>query len=207
MKSNSDVVVVRTGTANMASILAAFHRLGASVSIARTADELTSAARIVLPGVGAFESAMNFLKRDGMDRALAMRLQKGKATLCICLGMQLLYERSEESPGINGLGVLCGTVKRFQPGVRIPHMGWNHISAHSSCVHLESGYGYFANSFRVEAAHAPWNVATSDYGGLFVAAMECGPILACQFHPELSGTFGQGLLRRWLASHLGHLRC
>ena len=103
-----------------------------------------------------------------------------------------------ESPGVGGLGCLDARVAHFPAGVRAPQFGWNAVVAGRDCALLRDGYAYFANSYRLPAAPAGWATATADHGGAFVAAMERGSVLACQFHPELSGSYGAQLLARWL---------
>jgi imidazole glycerol-phosphate synthase subunit HisH len=152
----------------------------------------------VLPGVGTLAAAMAQLEADGLVEPLRARLLAGRPTLAVCLGLQLLCEESEESPGRRGLGIVPARVTKLGAEVRVPQLGWNRIVPQPSCRLLEEGYVYFANSYRLEEAPAGWSAAMSDYGGPFVAAMERGAVLACQFHPELSGRFGLELLRRWL---------
>ncbi len=193
-----DVVVVATGTANLASVLAGLKRSGARPRLARSPAEVLTAPAAVLPGVGALGTAMGKLVRDEMVPALQERIAAGLPTLAVCLGLQLLAEGSEESPGVPGLGVFPGMVTRYPDSVRVPQMGWNKIQADPGCQLLQAGYAYFANSFRLEAAPPGWMAAWCDYAGPFVAALERGPVLACQFHPELSGDFGQALLTRWV---------
>lgn len=115
----------------------------------------------------------------------------------MCVGLQVLFEESEESPGSEGLGVLPGKVGRFPDTVRVPQFGWNRIEPEPGCRYLEPGYAYFANSYRALAAPG-CKVARAEHGDRFVAAVERGPLLACQFHPELSGAFGHRLIARWL---------
>lgn len=197
----TEVVVVPTGVANMASALAGLRRAGAEPRLAADASELIAAERVLLPGVGAFGVGMERLRAGGFDRALIERVQADRPTLAICLGLQLLCQSSEEDPGVDGLGLVGGQVRRFRsrPGLRIPQLGWNRIEAQPGCKRLASGTVYFANSFRLEQAPKGCAVATADHGGPFVAAFERGALLACQFHPELSGPFGQALLRRFVA--------
>ncbi len=197
----TDVVVVRTGTANLASVLAGLERIGARARLSEDAADVDRAAKLVLPGVGTLAAAMAQLRANGLDRALRRRVEQGRPTLAICLGLQMLCEASDESPGERGLGIIPGRATRFSngagSGLRVPQLGWNGISARSGCRLLQDGHAYFANSYRLAEPPPGWRVALADYGGPFVAAVERGPVLACQFHPELSGSFGMGLLRRW----------
>ena len=192
------VVVVPTGTANMASVEAAFRRLGTDVSLAETPRDISQADRLVLPGVGAFAAAMGRIDEEGWRQPLVDRIEAGRATLAICLGMQLLCETSEESPGSVGLGVVSETVTRLPSDLTVPQLGWNQIEPDPQCRFLEAGWGYFANSFKLASASNGWTEARTRYGGEFVSAMEQGDVLACQFHPELSGVWGSDLLTRWL---------
>jgi imidazole glycerol-phosphate synthase subunit HisH len=190
------VVVLPTGTANLASVVAALTRLGAPARIAREAAEVAEADRVVLPGVGTFGATMAGLRAAGLDGAIAARARSGASILAMCVGLQVLFETSEESPG-EGLGVLSGRVGRFPAAVRVPQFGWNRIEPEPGCRYLEAGYAYFANSFRALAAPG-CKVARAEHGEAFVAALERGSLLACQFHPELSGAFGHALMARWL---------
>lgn len=192
------LMVVPTGTANTASVLAAFRRLGTSPRIAQVGDDVLGADRVVLPGVGSFGAAMDEVDRVGMRDALRERLAEGRPMLAICVGMQLLAVSSEESEGAAGLGHVDSTVGRFPETVRVPQLGWNQVEAEARCRFLSDGWAYFANSYRIDELPDGWSGATSDHGGEFVAAMERGEVLACQFHPELSGAWGSGVLAAWL---------
>lgn len=194
----ADLVVVSTGTANIASVMAAFRRLGAEPSLAGDPEAVNGAARVVLPGVGSFGAAMDELDRTRMREVLISRLRCDRATLAICVGMQLLARVSEESDGVPGLAEVNRDVSRFPETERVPQLGWNEVSARAGCQFLANGWAYFANSYRFERAPDGWAVAVSDHGGEFVAGMERGAILACQFHPELSGSWGGSILERWL---------
>jgi glutamine amidotransferase len=190
---------VPTGVANLASVTAAFARLDCELVPATEATAIATAQRLLLPGVGQFGAACQRLQAAGMMQALRERLERGAPTLAICLGMQLCADGSDEAPQHRGLGVLQGRLQRFPPTVRCPQMGWNAVAAPADTRLLRNGHAYFANSYRLAAAPAGWHAATAEHGGSFVAALERGAVLLCQFHPELSGSYGQELLARWLA--------
>jgi imidazole glycerol phosphate synthase glutamine amidotransferase subunit len=193
----TEVLIVPTGTANIASVMAAFRRLGATPRVALDRAAVVAASHVMLPGVGAFAASMSRLADDGLDGALRERIAADRPTMAICVGHQLLFETSEESPAARGLGIVKGSLARFPKGVRVPQFGWNEVEAGDDSLLLESGYAYFANSYR--ALEAPgWRVATAEHGGVFVAAMERGNVIGCQFHPELSGAYGAALMSRFL---------
>jgi imidazole glycerol phosphate synthase glutamine amidotransferase subunit len=194
----SQVVMVPTGTANVASVAAAFTRLGAGLTTAAGPGDVSGAAGVVLPGVGAFGAAIGQVEALGLREALRERIEQGKPTLAVCVGMQLLCHYSEESPGAKGLAVLDDTVTRFGGDTRVPQLGWNRVEPAPGSRLLEPGWAYFANSYHINRAPDGWRSATTEYGGRFVSALERGSILACQFHPELSGSWGSSLLGRWL---------
>jgi imidazole glycerol phosphate synthase glutamine amidotransferase subunit len=196
----SEVVVIRTGTANTASVAAAIRRAGCEVRLSQDPNDASSAARLVLPGVGAFGSVVSRIDELQLRETLTRRITKRQPTLAICLGLQLLAQGSDETPGVEGLGVLPSRVTGFGEGLRVPHLGWNRVSADESCLLLEDGDAYFANSYKLDRPPGGWAAATADHGGRFVAAVESGPVLACQFHPELSGPWGQRLIERWLSA-------
>jgi glutamine amidotransferase len=191
------VVVVPTGTANLASVCAALMRFGARPCLAEDAAMIEDATHVVLPGVGSFGATMAGLREAGFDAALAARVEVGRATLAMCVGLQVLFEASDESPHARGLAAFPGRVGRFPEAVRVPQFGWNRVEPEVGCRLLEPGYAYFANSYRVQDAPG-CAIATAEHGGRFVAALERGHVLACQFHPELSGAYGQALIARWL---------
>jgi len=203
-----EVAIVRTGVANMASVRAAFERLGAHAVVTVDPGQIASASHVMLPGVGAFGAGMAALRAADLGAVLLERIAADRPTIAICLGLQLLCESSEETPGVRGLGLLPVAATRFVAAARshlkVPQLGWNRIEAPSGARFLRPGHAYFANSFKISdvpqgASTQPgWQVARADYGGPFVAALERGNVLACQFHPELSGPWGQALLGRWL---------
>lgn len=190
-----DVLIVATGVANTRSVIEAFGALGVACRIADNASDLSSADHVVLPGVGSFQAGA--LAIEGLRQSIVNRIGRGMPTLGICLGYQLFFESSEESIEASGLGVLPGTLAKFEEGVRIPQMGWNRVDA-PDCRLLGSGYAYFANSYVAKEPPEGWLTATATYGGPFVAGIERGYVVGCQFHPELSGDYGLGILERWL---------
>ncbi len=192
------VVVVRTGTANLASVVAALGRAGRTVEVTSEPGPVADAQRLVLPGVGSFGPVAATLCELGLAEPLAERIRHGRPTLAICLGLQLLATDSEEDPDVPGLGVLPGTASRFPDTVRVPQLGWNAIHASPDCRLLRDGAAYFANSYRLGEIPQGWTGALADHAGPFVAAVERGAVLGCQFHPELSGDWGQSLIERWL---------
>ncbi len=192
------VHVVRTGTANLASVVGALDRQGVTAVLTSDARELSEAHALVLPGVGSFAAAIAAIDHNGLAPLLRDRVATGRPTLCICLGLQVLFEESEESPGVRGLGAVYGRITRFSADVRVPQLGWNAVEADQQCRLLRSGVAYYANSYRADQAPAGWSAAWTDHGGRFIAAIERGPVLACQFHPELSGPWGAAILSRWL---------
>lgn len=192
------IAIIDTGVANLASVRAALARCGVDSIATREAGVVESAPGVVLPGVGAFGAGMALLERASLVEPLWARVRTGRPLLAICLGMQLLFEESEESPGIGGFGFASGHVRAFPDTVAVPQFGWNAVQDNEGlCV--GDGVAYFANSFRVAEAPDGWACAWSDHGGRFVSAMSRGGVLACQFHPELSGAYGHGILRSWCA--------
>src|SRR3989442_1510371 len=194
----SDVVILDSGVANLASIAGAFRRLNASVVVTADPAIAGDATRLVLPGVGAFGAGMGALSSHGLDTVIRHRASAGTPILGICLGMQMLCEASDEALGFAGLGVVAGTWRRLPPHMRIPHLGWNSVTPEPEARLLLPGVAAFANSYALRQGPAGWTTAWTTHGVPFIAALERGPMLACQFHPELSGGYGAALLERWL---------
>lgn len=197
--SAATVIIVRTSVANTASVLAAFRRAGAAASLEDDPDAVRSAECVVLPGVGAFGAAMAALRTRCLDQAIRDRIQADRPTLAICLGLQLLAESSEESPDETGFGVVPDRATRFPSSLRVPQLGWNRVQPDAGARLLRAGDAYFANSYCLRECPAGWHASWADYGHRFIAAIERGAVLACQFHPELSGLWGIELLQRWMA--------
>lgn len=194
----TDVVIVDSGVANLASVQAAFTRLGATTTVTSDPAVVRSAPRLVIPGVGAFGAGVASLRSKGLDVPIREAFARGQPVLAICLGLQVLCEASEESPGIDGLGVVRGACRRLPDEARVPHLGWNVVRPEVDCQVLAPMHASFANSFALRHAPPGWSVAWTEHGRPFIAGIERDAIVACQFHPELSGTAGQQLLRRWL---------
>jgi imidazole glycerol phosphate synthase glutamine amidotransferase subunit len=194
----SDLTIIDLGIANRASVANAFARLRASYDFGSTEADVRTSRRLVLPGVGAFGSGMGRLRAQGLIDAVRDAIARGTPTLGICLGFQLLCETSEESPSVEGLGVIPGRCTRLPSDVRVPHLGWNAVRAPVGASLVTSGMAAFANSYALREPPPQWNVSHAVHGAPFVAAAERGSILACQFHPELSGGWGVDLLARWL---------
>lgn len=191
------VSIVDTRLANIASILAAMERLGLDARIVDAPAQIASADRLILPGVGSFGAAMERLRALGVVDALRERIESDRPTLCVCLGMQLLFESSEESPGVEGLSVVPGAIRRFRSPPRRTHFGWSAVTLGDERTIVQPGYAYFAHSYCATDAPADWSTSRAALGEPFIASIQRGTTLACQFHPELSGAWGLSLLARW----------
>lgn len=194
----ADVALVDAGGANFASVRCAFERLGARVEVARDADGLRGARRIVLPGVGAAAPAMALLRERGFDQALR---SAGVPLLGICLGMQLLFSTSAEGQ-VATLGLLPGRVEALRPapGVRVPHMGWNAVSPRAVSPLFEGIAAgtqmYFVHGYAAPPGEAC--IAEAVHGAPFAAAVQKGDVFGVQFHPERSAAAGARLLANFM---------
>ena len=196
------VAVLDYGIGNLRSAQKALVRVGADARLTADPTLVADAAGVVLPGVGAFGRCMEALRQARLDRVALDAVDGGVPFLAICVGMQLLYEGSEESPGVPGLGVLPGTVRRLPDGVKRPQMQWNRLDLVGEPA-LVAGlarpvWAYFVHSFAAEAGDHV--VATCDYGGPVAAAVERDRLWATQFHPEKSAAAGLAMLRNFVAS-------
>ena len=198
------IAVIDYGAGNLKSVKNALDQLGAANMRASTSKEILLADAVILPGVGEFGTAMAELERRGIKEAVIEAANGGRPLLGICLGMQLLFEAGEESPGAKGLGILPGRVPRFpaEMGLKIPHMGWNSVMPLKENRLLDGlpkgSYMYFVHSFYVKAAERADVSAISEYGLIFDAAVERGNIFGCQFHPEKSGAAGLVILKNFI---------
>lgn len=199
----TDVVVVDYGMGNVRSVEKALAHVGASVEVTSDGERVRSASRLVLPGVGAFGDAMAELRRRRLIEPLKEAIEAGKPFLGICLGLQVLFETSEESPGTRGLGIVPGEVKRFRTHLKVPHMGWNELAIRRPCPLFEEiddrPFVYFVHSYYVVPRDEQWIAATTDYDGEFVSAVWRGRCFATQFHPEKSQLVGLRMLKNFLA--------
>ena len=196
------ICVIDYGAGNIHSVLNALRFIGAEAVLSRDPETVAAADKVLLPGVGAFGDAMEALKSSGMVKPVLEALDSGRPFLGICLGLQLLFEESEESPGVPGLGYFKGKIRRFpeDSGLRIPQIGWNDITVRqpeSVFAPADGKHVYFVHSFYLEAEEPEIVAATAVYGKEFHAAVQAGSVAACQFHPEKSGAAGLDILRRW----------
>lgn len=191
------VAIVDTGVANVRSLTTALEHLGFEGIVTSDGSFIQQASFAILPGVGSFGAAIYRIDRFNLRQPICNRILANAPTLAICLGMQLLGKGSEESAGARGLGIVPAVATRFDASLTVPQLGWNHVLPQALGA-VRDGCGYFANSYRFTTVPAGWRVAISDYGGPFISAMWRGDILACQFHPELSGEWGETLLECWL---------
>lgn len=189
---------------NLRSVEKALQALGDTVAITRDKKEILGAERVILPGVGSFGDAMERLHQYGLVEVIHEVIKKGTPFLGICLGLQLLFEHSDESQGVKGLGVLKGEILRLpdKKGMKIPHMGWNSLRIRPGMrlfTGIESGeYVYFVHSYYLQAAEETQVAASTEYTVHIHAAVESGNVFACQFHPEKSGSTGLTILKNFI---------
>lgn len=191
------VGIVDYGGGNVGSVSNALLHLGYEPVLLKETRDYVSVSKIIFPGVGNFGAAMQFLETKGIIDTLKESILEGKPFLGICLGYQVLFERSEESLGIKGLGLMKGKVIKFSKG-KIPQIGWNYVEVPKKDSLLESGYYYFVNSFFPVPENEKIIAGVSEYERVkFSSAIEYKNIWGVQFHPEKSGHLGLAFLRRW----------
>ncbi len=192
------VIVADYGMGNLRSVSKALEKVGADVEVTADVSKVSGAERLVLPGVGAFGKAVENLQEAGLIDALKDFLQSERPFLGICLGLQLLFQSSEEEDLRKGLGVIPGTVKRFREGLKVPHMGWNTLKYANQCTLFdgvpEGSYVYFVHSYYVVPTDDTVTACTTDYGTTFVSAVCRDNIAGVQFHPEKSQNLGLRVL-------------
>lgn len=198
------IAIIDYDAGNLKSVEKAFDYLGENAKITRDRDEILSADRIVLPGVGAFGDAMDKLRRYELIPVIHEAVDREIPFLGICLGLQLLFESSEESPGVEGLGLCRGRIARIPKtqGVKVPHMGWNSLQYdHPGRLFAgipEGSYVYFVHSYYLQAQDEEIVKASTQYAAHIHASIEQGNVFACQFHPEKSGEVGLAILRNFI---------
>lgn len=199
------IAIIDYDAGNLKSVQKALVCIGEEAVITRDRNTILKADKIILPGVGAFGEAMQNLQQFGLVEVIKEVVAMGKPFLGICLGLQLLFERSDESDGVEGLGILKGEILRIPDceGLKIPHMGWNSLDIKDGTVLFkglqEHPYVYFVHSYYLKAAEENDVAATTYYGTLIHASVEHENIFACQFHPEKSGRIGLQILKNFAA--------
>ena len=198
------IAILDYDAGNIKSVEKALQKLGQEVIITRDAEEILSADKVILPGVGAFGDAMNNLRKYGLDQVIYQVVENKTPFLGICLGLQLLFEKSDESVGAKGLGILQGEICRIpdKEGLKIPHMGWNSLHLQNDGRLFaglpEDSYVYFVHSYYLKAEDESIVKATTEYSTHIHASVEQGNVFACQFHPEKSSDVGLQILKNFV---------
>ena len=198
------IAIIDYDAGNIKSVEKALQKLGADVVITKDAQEILQADKVILPGVGAFGDAMANLKKFGLDKVIYEVVEKGTPFLGICLGLQLLFERSDETPGVEGLGILKGEILRIpdKDDLKIPHMGWNSLHLQNQGRLFmglsEQSYVYFVHSYYLKAEDEQIVKATTNYSVNIHASVEKDNVFACQFHPEKSSDVGLKILKNFV---------
>lgn len=198
------IAIIDYDAGNIKSVEKALILLKQDVVITRDRDTILKADKVILPGVGAFGDAMQKLKLYGLDEVISEVAKRGIPFLGICLGLQLLFESSDEAPGVEGLGVLKGKILRIpdSEGLKIPHMGWNSLHLENNGRLFkgisENSYVYFVHSYYLAAENEAIVKASTEYGTHIHASVEEGNIFACQFHPEKSSEVGLQILKNFV---------
>ena len=199
------IAIIDYDAGNIKSVQKAINLLGEETVLTREREDILAADKVILPGVGAFGDAMEKLERFGLVQVIKEVVEKGTPFLGICLGLQLLFEESEESPGVKGLGILKGKIVKIpeETGLKIPHIGWNSLDFPSEGTLFKgiqpNSYVYFVHSFYLQAEEKEIVKATTKYGVTIEASVEKGNVYACQFHPEKSSDVGLQILKNFLA--------
>lgn len=199
------IAIIDYDAGNIKSVEKALQYLGEEAVITRDRDEILKSDKVILPGVGAFGDAMEKLKQYGLVETIHEVVDRQIPFLGICLGLQLMFESSEEAPGVEGLGLLPGKILRIpkKNGMKIPHMGWNDLSIKKDARLFagleEHPYVYFVHSYYLQADDPSIVAATTEYGVTIHASVEKDNIFACQFHPEKSSIVGLQILKNFIA--------
>ncbi len=200
------IAIIDYDAGNLRSVEKALLSIGEETIVTRNHDEILAADKVVLPGVGAFGDAMRKLHEYKLVDTIHEAVDSGKPFLGICLGLQLLFRRSDESDGVEGLSILPGEILRIPdaPGIKIPHIGWNSLSVSKGAKLFEglgdNPYVYFVHSYYLRADDESIVAATAEYGGTLIhASVQRDNVYACQFHPEKSGSVGMQILKNFAA--------
>ena len=201
------IAIVDYSAGNIRSVELGFARVEAESVVTCDPEIIAAAEAVVLPGVGAFGDAMRALRERELDKAIYMAVNAGKPFLGICLGMQALFDGSEEGPGVEGLGIIPGVVKRFAGhGLKIPHMGWNSLEVVKQSALLTGmpavPYVYFVHSYACHAKNADDVLTSTEYGISFNSSVQRGNVIGMQFHPEKSGKHGQVILENFVGGRI-----
>lgn len=196
------IAIIDYGMGNLRSVQKALEKAGAKTTVTQNPDVIRRAEKIVLPGVGAMKPAMARLRSLKLIAPIKSAIAKGKPFLGICLGLQLLFEESEEGGAVKGLGIFKGSVKKFK-GIKVPHMGWNQIHVNDRACPIFLGIPdladvYFCHSYFVNPGDAHVTVTTTDYKNDFTSSVRKGNIFGVQFHPEKSQEVGLKLLKNFI---------
>lgn len=195
------IVIIDYGMGNLRSVQNGFAEAGFATVVSGDPDELAQADGLVLPGVGAFGQAMERLRRDGLDQVIRQQVAKGVPLLGICLGLQLLFDHSEEMGDHSGLGLIPGDVVLFNGELKVPQVGWNQLDIkreHPLLAGIVNGdYFYFVHSYYVRPKDSAVHLATADYGEAFPAVVQKDNVFGIQFHPEKSSRLGLQILKNF----------
>ena len=198
------IAIIDYDAGNIKSVEKALIHLGQEVIVTGEKEQIEKADKVILPGVGAFGDAMRNLRQSGLDKVIREVVDRGTLFLGICLGLQVLFESSEEAPGVQGLGILEGKILRIpqKEGMKIPHMGWKSLCLKNEgrlFKGIEEGaFVYFVHSYYLKAANEKIVKASAQYGVSIDASVEQGNLFACQFHPEKSSEVGLRILKNFV---------
>lgn len=198
------IAIIDYDAGNIKSVEKALHFLGEEAIVTRERESILNAEKVILPGVGSFGDAMGKIRGYGLEEVIREVVEKGTPFLGICLGLQLLFERSDESKGVEGLGILKGEILKIpeREGLKVPQIGWNSLKYPNKGKLFagisEDSYVYFVHSYYLKAAEADIVTATTEYGTLIHASVEKDNVFACQFHPEKSSEVGLQILKNFI---------
>lgn len=199
------VSIIDYDAGNIRSVEKAVQFLGEEAAITRDSEQILNSSHVILPGVGAFGDAMEKIRQYGLEETIHQVVKKGIPFLGICLGQQIMFEKSEEAPGVKGLGLLEGEIVKIpkKDGLKIPHMGWNNLSIKKGAKLFEGvpddSYVYFVHSYYLKASDPDIVAASTEYSESIHASVEKGNVFACQFHPEKSSTVGLQILKNFIS--------